>query len=174
MLAAWLVVAALPLRLEPIGALHVGERHHSENVAIQLTFAKTGFYTGYPDARWVVDGEQREVLAAIRREIAAGRITAATRLLHVSPTYQAWGAIPIGVFTGVLETVASPDFQLTIHTVGGRLVPLDAMGAQRAATYDYLVIEWRDPPPNVAQLIGGFETIFTNERAELLRRRPGS
>ena len=169
--AAWLVVAALPLRLEPIGALHVGERHLSENIAIQLRYAESGFWTGYPDSRWVVDGEQRQVLAAIRQEIAAGRITAATHLLHVSRTFQQWEAIPVGVFTGVLETVVSPDSKVTIHTVGGRLVPLDALRAELAADYDYLLIEWRGLPPDVAQLIGGFAPIFTNEQAQLLRRR---
>lgn len=169
--AAWLVVAALPLRLEPIGGLHVGERHLSENIAIQLKYADHGFWTGYPDSRWVVDSKQRQVLAAIRQEIAAGRITAATRLLHVSRTYQQWGAIPVGVFTGVLETVVSSDSKVTIHSVGGRLIPLDALRAELVADYDYLLIEWRGLPTDVAQLIGGFEPVFTNEEALLLRQR---
>lgn len=169
--AAWLVVAALPLRPEPIGALHVGERHLAENVAIQLRYAQSGFWTGYGDSRWVLDPSQREVVAAIRSEIAAGRITATTQLLHVSRTYQAWGAIPIGVFSGVLETVASPDSKLTIHTVGGRLMALDAMNPERATDFEYLLVEWSGLAPDVAQLTAGFEPIFTNERAELFRRR---
>jgi len=168
---AWLVVAALPLRLEPINGLHVGERHLSENLVIQLRYADHGFWTGYPDTRWVVDGTQRQVLAAIRHEIAAGRITAATRLLHVARTYRHRGAIPVGVFTGVLETDVSPDSRVTIHSVGGRLVPMDGLRAELAADYDYLLVEWRDLPPEIAQLIGGFEPIFTNQQAQLLRRR---
>lgn len=173
--AAWLVVAALPLRLEPIGGLHVGERHLAENIAIQLRYAQSGWWIGYADTRWMVDPSQREVLAAIRREIAAGRITATTQLLHISRTYHGWGAIPVGVFTGVVETVASPDAELTIHTSGGRLVPLDTLRAEQAAAYEYVVIEWRGLPPNVAQLTAGFEPIFTNDRAQLLRlRQPDS
>jgi hypothetical protein len=169
--AAWLVVAAVPLRVEPIDGFHVGERHLSENLAIQLRYAETGYWTGYPDARRVVDEGQRRVLAAIRKEIAAGRITATTHLLHIARTYQQWGAIPVGVFTGVLETDVSPDSRLTIHTVGGRLVPMDGLRVELAGDYDYLLVEWRDLPPNVAQLIGGFEPIFTTKEAQLLRRR---
>jgi hypothetical protein len=172
--AAWLLVAALPLRPEPIDGLHVGERHLSENIAIQLRYADHGFWTGYPDTRWVVDSKQRQVLAAIRREIAAGRITAGTRLLHVSRTYQQWGAIPVGVFSGVLETVVSSDARVTIHTVGGRLIPLDALSTQLAADYDYLLIEWRGLPPDVAQLTRGFEPVFMSDEAVLLRRRDGA
>ncbi len=169
--AAWLVIAAVPLRLEPIGPLHVGERHLAENLAIQLRYAADGFWTGYPDSRWVIDDAQRQVLAVIRREIADGRITAATRLLHVARTYQQWEAIPVGVFSGVIETVVSPDSTETIHTVGGRLVPFDRLSAELANDYDYLLVEWRGLPPEVAQMIGGFEPIFTGEQAQLLRRR---
>lgn len=171
LVGAWLLISALPLRTEPIDGLHVGERHLSENLAIQLRYAETGYWIGYPDTRWVTDDAQREVLAAIRREIVAGRITATTRLLHVSRTYQQWGAIPVGVFTGVLETDVSPDSKVTIHTVGGRLVPMDGLDAELAAGYDYLLIEWRGLPPDIAQLIGGFEPVFTNQQAELLRHR---
>jgi len=170
-LAFWLLIAAVPLRLEPINGFHVGERHLSENLAIQLRYAGTGYWIGYPDTRYVVDDGQRRVLAAIRREIAAGRITATTHLLHVARTYQQWGAIPVGVFTGVLETDVSPDSKVTIHTVGGRLVPIADLHAELMAGYDYLLIEWRDLPPDVAQLMGGFEPIFTSEEAQLLRRR---
>lgn len=167
---AWLLVAALPLRLEPINGLHVGERHLSENVAIQLRYAERGYWTGYPDARWLVDDEQRQVLTALRNEIAAGRITATTRLLHIARTYQQWGAIPVGVFTGVIETVVSRDSKLTIFSMGGRLVSLHDLPDELASNYDYLLIEPRDPPMDLAQLVRGYEPIFTNGRAQLLRR----
>ncbi len=169
---AWLLVAALPFRSEPINGLHVGERYLAENVAIQLGYAARGYWTGYPDARWLVDDQERQVLIAIRQEIAAGRITATTRLLHLARTYQQWGSIPVGVFTGVIETVVSRDSELTIFTVGGRLVPPTDLAHELASNYDYLLIEPLDLSAD-ARLAGrGYEVIFSNERAILLRRLP--
>jgi len=172
LVSAWLLVAALPLRTEPINGLHVGERYLAENIAIQLRYASRGYWTAYPDSRWLVDEQERQVLAAIRQEIVAGRITATSRLLHLAGTYRQTGAIPVGVFTGVIETVVSGDSKLTIFTVGGRLVPTSDLARELASDYDYLLIEPKDLPSDAPQSAPGYETIFSNERAILLRRLP--
>ena len=170
--AAILVVvaaAALPIRQEEIGPMHVGERHLAENVGIQLRYAQHGYWTGYPDSRWVVNADQREVLGVIREEIDAGRITPDTRLLHLADSFQQWRSIPVGVFTGVLETTVSPDARLSIHTVGGRLVASQAAASHLAAGYEYLLVEIGTDVELSQRVLARYEVIFATERAALLR-----
>ena len=164
-----ITVAALPLRQEPIGPLHVGERHLAENLAIQLRYAQDGFWVGYPDSRWVVDAEGREVLRVIQAEVARGRISAESRLLHLAASYQQWAAIPVGVFTGVIETVLSPATEVSPQGVGSRLIPTEDSALHLAAAYDYILVEPGSGIELDDAVTARYEVIFTSARATLLR-----
>jgi hypothetical protein len=169
----WVVVAALPLRFEPIDAFHLGEHRFSEALAIDLREAGTGFWVGYPDRREIVDPPRREILDAVRVEIAAGRIGPDTPVLHIAGSFQQWVATPLGVFTGVTETDVSLDAEDSIHTIGGRLLHMEALPAQLASkAYPYLLLE-PDPslPPDLVTTIeqDGYVTIFSNDQGSLYR-----
>jgi hypothetical protein len=169
----WVVVAALPLRTEPIDALHLGEHRFSEALAIDLRYAGSGFWTGYPDSREIVDASRRELIAAVRQEIGAGRIGPDTPILHVALSFQQWIATPLGVFTGVTETDATLETEVSIHTVGGRLVPLESLQpALDSRAYRYLLFEPNQRlPPGIGDAIAqaGYLAIFTNEQGTLFR-----
>ena len=83
--AGFVVAAGAPApRPEPIDAFHLGEHRWSETFAIDLHYAESGFWRGFPDSRTVVDAPRQELLDAVRREIEAGRLRHDTPVLHVA------------------------------------------------------------------------------------------
>ena len=172
--AVWVVAAAVPLRPEPIDALHLGEHRFSEALAIDLRVAGSGFWVGYPDSREIVDAPRRELLDAVRAEIAAGRIGPDTPILHIAGSFQQWVATPLGVFDGVTETDVSPDAEDSIHTVGGRLLHLETLPTLlgRTSEWPYVLLEPSpDLPPGIADDIAaaGYEAVFSNGQGTLYR-----
>lgn len=171
LLGLFVVVAALPLRLTPIDAHHLGERRWSEALAFDLRTAATGYWRGYPDSRQILDPPRREIVEAVRAEIEAGRLGPDTAVLHVARTFQQWDATPLGVFAGVTETAVSPDAEFSIHTVGGRLHRLDDLdGLLASGAYEYVLLEPSDELPGDVRkriLGAGYAPIFENGRGEL-------
>jgi hypothetical protein len=177
--------AALPIRSAPIDAFHLGEHRLSETLSIALRWAQRGFWSGFPDPRYVVDAPRQELLDAVRAEISAGRIGPDTPVLHVAGSFQQWVATPLGVFDGVTEVDVTPDYVLSIHTVGGKLHPLDDLDALLAAgppggrTYGFVLYEPDSDPENLppetrdALIAAGFRPVFSNSQGELLAL-PGS
>lgn len=170
-LASFLAAAALPIRTTPIDVLHLGEHRFSETLAIDLRFADRGYWLGYPDTRRIVDPPRRDLLAAVRSEIEAGRLHADTPVLHVAASFQQWVATPLGVFAGVTETDVTPDAEVSIHTVGGRLRPMaDLSGLLASRAYPYLLLEPSTKlPSGVRDAIASadYRSIFSNGQGEL-------
>ncbi len=175
-LGLFVIVAAMPLRADPIDAFHLGERRWSEALAWDLRTAGAGFWRGYPDTRTVLDEPRRELVAAVQAEIEAGRLGPGTAVLHVARTFQQWDATPLGVFAGVNETDVSPDAEFSIHTIGGRLHLLDDLdGLLDSGAFGYVLLEPSvDLPPDVRARIeaAGFESTFVNGRGELFIAGP--
>ena len=175
--AAFVATAALPIRPKPIDAFHLGEHRLSETLSIAMRWVQRGFWSGFPDSRYVVDAPRQELLDAVRDEIGAGRLGPDTPVLHVAASFQMWIATPLGVFDGVEETIVVPDPEVSIHTVGGRILPLDDLPALLAqigppgAAYPYVLLE---PNPNALPseirdgiLAAGYTSIFVNGQGEL-------
>jgi hypothetical protein len=171
LLGAFVVAAALPLRPDPIDALHLGERRWSEALAADLGYAATGFWRGYPDSRNVIDGPGLELVDAVRSRISAGSIGPSTGVLHVARSFQQWRSTPLGVFAGVTETTVSPDAEFSIHTAGGRLHRLDDLDTLLSSgDFELVLLEPSDDlPPDVRDRIveAGFRPIFDNARGVL-------
>ena len=183
-LAAFVVFAALPLRPKPIDAYHLGEHRWSETFAIDLRFAGSGFWVGFPDSRTVVDEPRQAILDALRAEIEAGRLRHDTEVLHVARTFQQWESTPLGVFDGILETSLSLEPEVTHQTVGGRLYgsadPVELQAELHArlsapSPFEYVLLEPRGMPEGVPESLrasivaGGFQLIFANEQGEIFR-----
>jgi hypothetical protein len=185
LVAAFVVVAALPLRLgnsgdgadckqdcSAINAYHLGEHRWSETLAIDLHYAASGFWLGFPDARLVVDAPRREILDALRADIDAGRLAHDTPVLHLARSFQQWVATPLGVFDGVDETVVSLDPEVSHQTVGGRLHGLDQLpGFLATRQFPYVVVEPRGLPDGIRDqvLALGYRPIFGNGQGEVFR-----
>jgi hypothetical protein len=167
--AIFLLAAALPVRLEPIEALLLGEHRISETVSIDLRAAEFGFWGGYPDSRTIITPAQAELVERLRDEVAAGRLRSTTPVLHVAFNFQQWDATPIGVFGGMLETMASEQTEVSIHTAGGRLHPLDELDGLLQTGYPYVVFEPGDLPAGLRDRIvgAGYVSLFVNTQGEI-------
>ena len=187
LVAAFVVVAALPLRLgtsgddanckqdcSAINPYHLGEHRWSETFAIDLRYAASGFWLGFPDARNVVDAPRSEILDALRAEIDAGRLGHDTPVLHLARSFQQWVATPLGVFDGVDETFVSLDPEVSHQTVGGRLYGLDQLpGFLATRHFPYVVLEPEGLPDETRDrvLAADYEPIFANGQGEVFRLR---
>jgi hypothetical protein len=168
----FLVTAALPIRAAPIEPLHLGEHRMSETLSIDLRFAETGFWLGYPDPRMVINAEQQELVDRLRDEVSAGLIESTTPILHVAFNFQQWDATPIGVFGGMLETMVSEETEVSSHTAGGRLHPFSELDNQLDEAFPYVVFEPEGLPADTRDriLAAGYEPIFENALGEILVR----
>jgi hypothetical protein len=171
-IVAFVGTAALPIRTAPIDAFHLGEHRLSETISIALRWVGTGFWTGFPDSRYVVDAPRQAILDAVRAEIDAGRLGPDTPVLHVADSFQQWRATPLGVFAGVTETDVTPDAVQSIHTTGGRLRPMEDLSCLLAGhRYAYVVFEPNpdELPPGIRDQIiaAGYEPTFANGQGEL-------
>lgn len=168
-IGAFVVVAALPLRPRPIDAYHLGEHRFSETFAIDLRFAASGFWVGFPDSRTVVNAPRRELLDAVRAEIDAGRLAHDTPVLHLARSFQQWVATPLGVFDGVNETFLSLDPEVSHQTVGGRLFDVADLAAYLDRRFPYVVLEPEGLPGGTRDAIrgAGYVSIFANAEGEV-------
>ena len=174
MLGLFLIAAALPIRSEVIPQLYLGEHRLSETLSIDLGWAETGYWVGYPDARTIVDADEVDLINRMRQEISAGRLAASTRVLHVSFSFQQWVSTPLGVFAGIMETAASQQTEVSIHTAGGRLFALDKLDTLLAERFGYVVLEPKDLRLGVREqiLAAGYQPIYRNPRGEIFVTSP--
>jgi hypothetical protein len=172
------LVIALPLRPEPIDKFWLGERRLGESLSQAFHWAEIGYWDGYPDARRVIDAPRQGLVDAVRREIEAGGITADTAVLHVAGSFQQWQATPLGVFSGVIETIVSAETEASIHTAGGRLHPIEDLDELLASgAYQWLLLEpdGQLPADTRDRIVeAGYAPAFANERGELFRLAPAS
>jgi hypothetical protein len=169
-LAAFIAIAALPLRPKPIDSRHLGEHRWSETFAIDLKYADSGYWVGFPDSRTIVDEPRQEILDAVRAEIDAGRLEHDTPVLHIAESFQQWVATPLGVFDGVTESFISLDPEVSHQTVGGRLEGFEQLPAfLEERSFPYVVLEPDGVPEGTRdQLIAaGYASIFANDQGEV-------
>lgn len=142
-IAVFLVVSVYPTTQPLVTNVDIGEHRAAESVGLALREAELGYWTlnGYPDTRLIIDAPRREVVDKLRSEETAGRLGPSTRVLTIAWWFQQWVAVPVGVFTGAMETSISLRPELSIHTVGGRLFGFDRLDQELASGYGYVVLQ---------------------------------
>ena len=170
-IGAFLLVAIYPITMPLVQDVRIGEHRAAESVGLALREAEDGYWASYPDPRRIVDAPRQEVVDMLRGEETAGRLGPQTRVLHIASSFQQWVSVPIGVFTGAIETSISLQPELSIHTEGGRLLGFGQLPAELAGGYGYVVLEPDGLPADVvsqtrALLSGaGYRQIWSNSRA---------
>jgi hypothetical protein len=171
-LMAFLFFTVSPYPGPLITDVQIGEHRGSESLGLALREAELGYWTGFPDARQIIDPSQQQVVDALRGEIDTGRLGPSTRVLHIAASFQQWLSVPIGVFTGALETSVSLTPQVSIHTEGGRLLGFDVLASELASDYGYVVLEpkWLDPGLANQIAAAGYHQIWSNSTATIFAR----
>jgi hypothetical protein len=141
----------------------------SEQWAFNLHTAATGYWIGDNDHHWKFDHDSWRLIDVLNHEIAAGRITPATHILHLTGTISSWSMVQFAIMTGInddpIEYQHDPNNQ---WEGGSRVRGLDQLEAAMESRPPYILIQDRppawfaDPPP-------GYDQIYLNY-ADLLRR----
>jgi hypothetical protein len=167
--AGVLVIAIYPTTMPLTSNVQIGEHRASESLGLAFREAQLGYwnFNGYPDARLIIDEPRQEVVDKLRSEEIAGRLGPNTRVLHIAYSFQEWSSVPIGVFTGAMETSISTSPEVSIHTEGGRLLGLDRLTTELASGYGYVVFEPGGMNPGIAGTIkaAGYHQIWSNSQA---------
>lgn len=131
----------------------ISEHRGAESLGSALRIAELGYWDfyGYPDTRTIIDAPRQQVVDEIRSLEATGQIGPSTQILHIASDFQQWTSVPIGVFTGAMETSISLDPVLNIHTDGGRLLGFESLSQQIAAHPGFVVFE----PENFDESVTG-------------------
>ena len=160
-IAAVLLITVYPTTLPLATNDQIGEHRASESVGLALREAERGYWdlNGYPDTRHIIDAPRQEVVDELRAEEQAGRLGPSTRVLNIAWSFQEWIAVPVGVFTGAMETSISLRPERSIHTVGGRLYGFSRLDEELGSGYGYVVLA----PDNLASDL----LVETQSRIEL-------
>jgi hypothetical protein len=165
-----------------VSNFQIREHRGAESVGLALLEAELGYWDPrssskpYPDSRLIIDAPRREVVDVLRAEETAGRLGPSTKVLNIASSFQQWVAVPVGVFTGAMETSISLQPEVSIHTDGGRLLGFEALEQELAADYGYVVLEPAGLPPNVVANTGthivddGYRQIWSNSQATIYAR----
>jgi hypothetical protein len=167
---AFVVLSAVSFRPDGLEPEAIEQHRYAETLAISLVNAQDGYWVGYPDPRRILDAPRRELVAAVRAQIAKRTIGPTTPVLHVAPTFQQWDATPLGVFTGVLETSVTPDAERSIHTVGGRLERLVDLAGLLGPSAPWVVVEGYGDEMIERVEAAGYTVVWQDERSALLQR----
>ncbi|MGD0121102.1 MAG: hypothetical protein ABSC46_00905 [Candidatus Limnocylindrales bacterium] len=175
-IGAFLVVAIYPLTMPLVSDVQIGEHRGAESLGLALREAEDGYWASYPDPRRIIDEPRQEVVDMLRGEETAGRLGPQTRVLHIASSFQQWVSVPIGVFTGAIETSISLQPELSIHTEGGRLLGFAQLPAELASGYGYVVLEpdglSADVVSQTKTLLSGagYRPVWSNSQATVYTR----
>jgi len=163
--AVWPLSAAVPNTMQ---ASHPA----ADALAYDLRTAETGYWFGYPNSRLLLAATEEDLVDHLRSLEASGQLGPRDGVLHVAASFQPWLSIPVGVFTGAIETIVSMDAAPTIFTTGDRLLPLVALQRELASNFRYVLLEPSGLPSNVRDEVvaAGYRSIFMNLRGELFTR----
>ncbi len=126
---------------------------------------------GHADRRWAFGPAEFDLLKVLDSEIAAGRITPATHILHITNNISSWTLVQFPIFNGVnddpIEFEHAPN---NLWEAGGRVRGIEQLAAALAARPPY-ILEQVPPPRWMAQPPEGYEQLFAERNLRLFRRR---
>lgn len=143
----------------------------SEAWAYQLELGKRGYWgnTRYP--RWAQSPDELALIEVLREEIAAGRITAETHVVHLAPPIVLYkDNLLFAVYTGVnADTYVHPDHVIDPSIAGSRIRTMAEVHERLASRPPYVVIH-KDPVTLAPGALDGYTELFSRGEVRLLRR----
>jgi len=172
--AALLAFLVFPWSEHPERDLNYNEHPLADQWAVNWQTAKSGWWLNSPDHRWLQSPDEFALIEKLRGEIAAGRITPATHVIHVAPESVIWkDELLYSLYTGIDDDlyVTRPDGDPDAGpSAGSRMHPIARLPDALAAKPPYLVI-YRDAPASLKLPPPGYEEIFRQGEIRLFRRQ---
>ena len=143
----------------------------TEHWAFNLTTAAQGYWATSPDRRWTFGPSEFALLEVMNAEIAAGRITPDTHVLHIAQSTSPWIFAHFSVFNGVNEDPIefTPPSSI-LWQAGSRVREIGALAQAFAEKPPYILEQAKSPELRV-EIPNGYEEIFHRDGLELYRRR---
>jgi len=141
----------------------------SESWAYQLETGKRGYWGQTPDRRWAQSAAELELAQLIRDEIAAGRITMDTHIVHIRPKillYQ--DNLLFSVYTGVNGDTYPHEHVFDRSIAGSRIRPTSEVPERLATRPPYVAIH-KNPLPLPPDALRGYTQIFDRDEIQLYR-----
>ncbi len=142
----------------------------TEQWAFNLSTAADGYWAGHADRRWTFADPEMALWKVLEDEIAAGRITAATHVLHLCENVSSWSLVQFSIFTGInddpMEIQHDPN---NLWEGGSRVRGMNELGVAMAARPPYVLSQisapagFGNPPP-------GYDLIMDQTWLRLYRR----
>jgi len=133
-----------------------------------LLTGKGGYWGSTADHRWAQSSAELALMDVLRNEVAAGRITTATRLVHLEAEYVYLykDNLLFSVYTGIHD-----DPYVDVGTLdwdrSSRLRPIEQVHTRLAERPPYVAI--RGNPPIAPEELRGYTEIFNRDGVRLLR-----
>jgi hypothetical protein len=146
-----------------------GQHSVVEQWAFNLQTARDGYWGGTGDRRWTLDPPGFDLVRTLEREKAAGRITTATHIAHITDDVSSWTLVQYPIFTGIdddpIELNHDPN---NMWTAGSRVRGPEAISILRTTRPPYIFVQ--TPLPPGMTLPTGYDTIYSWGPMRLLRR----
>jgi len=142
----------------------------SEAWAYQMETGKRGHWGNTRDRRWAQSPAELELAEVLRGEVAAGRITPATHVVHLSAFVSLYQDVLLfSVYTGINDDPYLTNHVFNPSDAGSRLRPIEEVHARLAERPPYVVIH-NEPSVQLApEALHGYEEIFNRDGVRLLR-----
>jgi hypothetical protein len=171
--AALLVLLVFPWAQHPDRDIAYNEHSVAEGWARDWYTAKLGWWTTLPDHRWLQTQSEMDLSSALLREIAAGRITTKTHIVHVTPKAIIWQDVLLhSVYTGIDDDiyVMHPDGDLTKGAyANGRMHSISDLPNALATNPPY-VVSYNEAQELLSLPAGKYQEIFDRDGIHLYRR----
>jgi hypothetical protein len=168
-----LAILIYPWRMIPNPADFDSAEHSiPEHWAFNLDDAAQGYWAGHIDRRWTFGPEEFKAIGVLNREIAAGRITAHTHILHLADNVSSWGLFQYPILTGINDDPIVNDMGAKREgwLSGSRVSRMPEL-AQELAKRPLYIIEQVPPPPWLGDPPPGYDKIFSGGEIRIFRRR---
>jgi hypothetical protein len=149
-----------------------------EGWAYQLQLAKGGYWGSTGHRRWSQTEAEFAIIDILRAEVAAGRITTATHVVHVTPyIYLYKDTAHYAAFTGINDDLYVAEYVFDRSNAGGRFYPGERIREAMEARPPYVVVQdetadgrkLADALPELPAALAEYEVLLARDGIRLLR-----
>lgn len=146
------------------------EHSVAEHWAFNLHTAAEGYWAGHADRRWTFGSDEFAVIDLMKKEIAAGRITTRTHILHIAHDTSMWSLFQFSILTGIDDDPMEVEYDPNnLYQVGSRVRGLSDLPSVLAMRPPY-ILEQVPPPAELGDSPAGYDLLLDSGGIRFYRR----